>query len=123
MPEAARAGQGFRFVVDGVEVAAEPHGPVARLRSTLAPALPDDEGAARALLAAFLPYVDAGPEALCADAAGRVLLIADLEPDAEAETALARFADAAVHWSRRLARAAAPVPVRPLAPGPVMIFP
>ena len=123
VPLQAAEGEGFGFLVDGVRIAVQPQGPRVRLQCLLGQDLPAEEGAARALLAAFLLHADAGPEVLCADTSGRVLLIADLEPEAEAEPAIARFADAAVHWTRRFAGAAEVPSGRPMPTGPILFFP
>jgi hypothetical protein len=123
-PDSAREPGGFAAIVDGVRILVRAEGPAVRLRAALG-RLPEEEGQARSLLAAFLPHADAGPELLCAEADGTVLLVATLRPEEarEAEESFARFADAAVHWTARLARLGRAAPARPLAPGPTMIFP
>jgi hypothetical protein len=114
---------GFSFVVDGVRVTVHTHGPLVRLECALGPGLPREERAAREILAAFLPHTDDGPEVLCADASGQVLLIADVEPEGDAEPVITRFADAAVHWTRRLVAATDASTFRPMPSGPMFIFP
>ena len=123
VPAGARDDDGFDFLADGVRIVVRSHGQRVRLQCVLAPSLPREERDIRAVLAAFLPHTDAGPEVLCTDESGRVLLIADVEPEGDAEEVIGLFTDAAVHWARRLARATEAGSTRPMPAGPMIIFP
>jgi hypothetical protein len=108
--------------IDGVAIAVSQRGPRSlRLSCPIAPELPADEAALRALMAGFLRYCDDGDAVLCADGAGQLLLIADIESGQNIEEAIADFCNAAVHWAKQAAKTR-PVP-QFNAPGPVLIFP
>lgn len=118
-PRRALAAGGFDFLVDGTRIEATVSGPrTVRLLCGLPPQAREAE--LRALMAQYLRYCDAGADVLCADAAGRVLLIAEIAAGDDLAASVAAFCDAAVHWQKTAARRSENL--RP-APGPVMIFP
>ena len=87
-------------VVDGAVVTAEAQGRAARFACVLADALPGDEAALRRLMHQYLAYADHGAEVLCADPAGRLVLVAEVLPGDDVPARTAEFCDAAVHWRR-----------------------
>lgn len=122
----------LNVAVDGTAITAGAHGRAARLTCVLADALPDDEAALRRLMHQYLAYADHGAEVLCADEAGRLMLVATVLPNDDVPARTAEFCDAAVHWRRVAQDGAATMPGR--SPGtasdglaerllPMMIFP
>jgi hypothetical protein len=112
---------GFDFFVDGFRLSAAATGPRSvRLSCVVLADLPDNEDDLRALMAQYLRYCDAGPDVLCVDPDGRLMMIADIAAGEDVPARAAAFCDAAVHWSRMAARRTeATRPMR----GPMLIFP
>lgn len=112
---------GFDFFVDGFRLSAAATGPRSvRLSCVVLATLPHDEADLRALMAQYLRYCGSGPDVLCVDADGRLLMIGDIAADEDVPARAAAFCDAAVHWSRMAARRTeAMQPMR----GQMMIFP
>ena len=119
-PRLAPEAPSFTFVVDGVSVLAEGDGKSARLTCVLSPKMPDD-AQLREMLSRLLRKVRHGPEALCSDAEGRLVLMTRIGPDDDMRERVTRFCDAAVYWAGA-ARRLLETPPR-LPSSPTMIFP
>ena len=117
----ARPADTLQVTVDGVRIQAVTDGPrSARLACVLLSELPAQEQDLRTLMGQYLAYADTGADVLCADADGRLVLVADLSAEDDLAERVSSFCDAALHWTKMAARRRERFePYR----GPMMIIP